>query len=124
VTFGSILSSFIFGIIPQVAQSTSSSVPEGVSPPTGKIVLELSTKNVPDRYSRSNGRGADIRSRSSLAEPATPTLPSDSTADMSGSSQLFDPEESMRIRIFEQAAPSVVFLDTFTEKSDVFSTDV
>ena len=35
-----------------------------------------------------------------------------------------DTEEESRIAIFENVAPSVVYIDTFTEKRDVFSTDV
>lgn len=36
----------------------------------------------------------------------------------------FDPEEAQRIAIFEKTSPAVVFIDTFTERQDVFSTDV
>jgi len=33
-------------------------------------------------------------------------------------------DEKQRIAVFEKASPSVVFIDTFTERRDVFSTDV
>jgi hypothetical protein len=35
-----------------------------------------------------------------------------------------DSEEDNRIRVFERVAPSVVYIDTFAEKRDVFSTNV
>ena len=35
-----------------------------------------------------------------------------------------DPSETRRIEVFERVAPSVVFIDTFTERRDVFSTNV
>jgi S1-C subfamily serine protease len=35
-----------------------------------------------------------------------------------------DPSEARRIEIFEKVAPSVVFIDTFTERRDVFSTNI
>jgi len=35
-----------------------------------------------------------------------------------------DSEEEARISIFEQVAPSVVYIDTFKQKQDVFSTDI
>jgi hypothetical protein len=35
-----------------------------------------------------------------------------------------DSEEENRIRVFERVAPSVVYIDTFAEKRDVFSTNV
>lgn len=37
---------------------------------------------------------------------------------------LLDTEEERRIAIFERVAPSVVYIDTFAEKRDVFSTNV
>ena len=44
----------------------------------------------------------------------------------SSSSRLMcaDSEEENRIAIFERVAPSVVYIDTFVEKQDVFSTNV
>lgn len=36
----------------------------------------------------------------------------------------FDAAETRRIEVFEKVAPSVVFIDTFTEKRDVFTTNV
>jgi hypothetical protein len=35
-----------------------------------------------------------------------------------------DPSETRRIEVFEKVAPSVVFIDTFTERRDVFTTNV
>jgi hypothetical protein len=35
-----------------------------------------------------------------------------------------DLEEENRIAIFERVAPSVVYIDTFAEKRDVFSTNM
>lgn len=35
-----------------------------------------------------------------------------------------DPSETRRIEVFDRVAPSVVFIDTFTERRDVFTTNV
>ena len=37
---------------------------------------------------------------------------------------ILDPQEKSRIEIFEKVAPSVVFIDTFTERKDVFTTNI
>lgn len=39
-------------------------------------------------------------------------------------SGVLDPQETRRIDIFEKVAPSVVFIDTFTERRDVLSTNI
>ena len=49
-----------------------------------------------------------------------------SSPSSSSSSRILcaDSEEENRIAIFERVAPSVVYIDTFSEKRDVFSTNV
>jgi len=51
-------------------------------------------------------------------------LSSPSSASSSASALCADSEEESRIAIFERVAPSVVYIDTFKQKQDVFSTDV
>lgn len=52
--------------------------------------------------------------------------PQINTAQKTASSRVLcaDLEEGNRIAIFERVAPSVVYIDTFAEKRDVFSTNV
>lgn len=45
-------------------------------------------------------------------------------ANAAASTSGLDDAETRRIDIFEKTAPSVVFIDTFTEKQDQFSTNV
>jgi hypothetical protein len=52
------------------------------------------------------------------AIPAAPPEPAQATE---GSLPSLTDAESLRIDIFERTAPSVVFIDTFAEKQDVFS---
>lgn len=54
-----------------------------------------------------------------LSAVLTPLLGSTSIANAYVSS-----DEGQRIAIFEKTSPSVVFIDTFTERRDVFSTNV
>ncbi len=70
-----------------------------------KIVLQTSTENDPVKF-------VD-------ASAITTTTPVRTRAD----TICIDSEER-RIAVFERTAPSVVFIDTFTEQRDVFSTNV
>jgi hypothetical protein len=54
------------------------------------------------------------------ATAAIPAPPEPAQATDGSTSSLTD-AESLRIEIFERTAPSVVFIDTFAEKQDVFS---
>jgi hypothetical protein len=68
--------------------------------------------------------------RAMLLEKSTPQQVNTaiSTTQQSSSSRggtlCADSEETSRIAIFERVAPSVVYIDTFSEKRDVFSTNV
>lgn len=57
-----------------------------------------------------------------VLDVATPQI----SASQKAASRLIcaDLEEENRITIFERVAPSVVYIDTFAEKRDVFSTNV
>jgi len=70
-----------------------------------KIVLQTSAENAPVKY-------VD-------ASAVATTTPVMTKAD----SLCLDSEER-RIQVFERTAPSVVFIDTFKEQRDVFSTNV
>jgi S1-C subfamily serine protease len=93
-----ILASSILGISSIVASSPSALADEPVS---DKVVL--STTSSPVRYA---GTSASAASQSST------TIPYSLDAD------------ERRMDIFERTAPSVVFIDTFTEQRDQFSTNV
>lgn len=81
---------------------------EGLVKEDGKVALRTSTTNIPVRYV---GTSAD-------ATPAALSS-SDTTSTSCGP----DPEER-RISVFERAAPSVVYIDTFVEARDAFSPNV
>ena len=57
---------------------------------------------------------------------AAPLTPIEQTDVVSLSSRILcaDSEEENRIAIFELVAPSVVYIDTFSEKRDIFSTNI
>ncbi|EED90762.1 predicted protein [Thalassiosira pseudonana CCMP1335] len=55
---------------------------------------------------------------------STPQVNTALTTQLSSSRALLCAEEENRIAIFERVAPSVVYIDTFSEKRDVFSTNV
>lgn len=55
---------------------------------------------------------------------STPQVNTALTTQQSSSRALLCAEEENRIAIFERVAPSVVYIDTFSEKRDVFSTNV
>lgn len=64
-----------------------------------------------------------------LLEPSTPqqvntAILSTTQQSSRGGTLCADSEETSRIAIFERVAPSVVYIDTFSEKRDVFSTNV
>ncbi len=64
-----------------------------------KVVLQVNAKNVPEKY----GSGSSVQ-----------TSYEDWMTDV----------ETRRITIFEKAAPSVVYIDTYIESRDAFSTNV
>lgn len=51
-------------------------------------------------------------------------LGTNNAANALGGYSGMDPSEAKRIDIFEKVSPSVVFIDTFTERQDVFTTNV
>ena len=68
-----------------------------------KIVLSLDANNLPEKYTSSTATEEDV----------TPNL----------GGRLCD-SELQRINVFEKAAPSVVYIDTYVEQRDAFSTNV
>jgi S1-C subfamily serine protease len=67
-----------------------------------KVVMSVSHKNIPQKY---GGRISEVE---------------ETTDD----SSWFTDIETRRINVFEKAAPSVVFIDTYVELRDAFSTNV
>lgn len=65
-----------------------------------KIVMQMNSNNLPKKYASS-----------------------EISLDSSGQSDLTEAEWT-RINVFEKAAPSVVYIDTFVEQRDAFSTNV
>lgn len=99
----------VLSIIGAGTASQAAHADEGLVKEDGKIALRTSTSNIPLRYV---GTSSD-------AAPAA--LPSPETLSTSACGP--DPEER-RISVFERAAPSVVYIDTFVEARDVFSPNV
>jgi len=100
----------ILSIIGAGTAAQAAHADEGLVKEDGKIALRTSTSNVPLRYV---GTSADA------APAALPSPEAFSTSSACGP----DPEER-RISVFERAAPSVVYIDTFVEARDVFSPNV
>lgn len=73
-----------------------------------KVVMQMSSENIPKKYSSSS------------------TITASTSANTSVPPQLDELTEIelRRIAVFEKAAPSVVYIDTFVEQRDVFSTNV
>lgn len=69
-----------------------------------KVYLTTSTENFPTKY----------EGTSTSAIPSSPPP----------SALCQDEAEAQRIAVFERVAPSVVFIDTFSEQRDAFSTNV
>lgn len=89
-----------------------------------KIILQTNSKNIPKRYvgtSSSASYDQDISSSSSR----TIDLP-DTTEDRRRNTPNLctDSIEEQRISVFERAAPSVVYIDTFVEQRDAFTTNI
>ncbi len=68
-----------------------------------KVVLQVSSSNVPDKYGSSNN---------------------DNSFKRRSEDDWMTEVEARRINIFEKAAPSVVYIDTYIESRDAFSTNV
>ena len=81
-----------------------------------KVVMQLSAKNIPQKY------GSTTTTSSSTSDHSSNTS-SSGAVDESGDSWMTD-VETRRIDVFEKAAPSVVFIDTYVETRDAFSTNV
>lgn len=72
-----------------------------------KVVMRMSSENIPTKYSPSSTSSSRTATTSAASELDVLTEP-----------------ELRRIAVFEKAAPSVVYIDTFVEQRDVFSTNV
>lgn len=73
---------------------------------SSKIVLQTSSENAPVKY-----------------VDASATATTTPVVSKAGTTLCLDSEDR-RISVFERTAPSVVFIDTFKEQRDVFSTNV
>ncbi|CAB9522867.1 Do-like 8, chloroplastic [Seminavis robusta] len=88
------------------------------------------TKNTDDGDFASNTRSINDNQRRALLAgigglAATLGLqPEPANALLGGGATVVDAAEARRIEVFEKVAPSVVFIDTFTERRDVFTTNV
>jgi hypothetical protein len=68
--------------------------------------------------------GKQVNTASMISSQTQTSSSSSSSSSSSRGILCADTEESSRIAIFERVAPSVVYIDTFSEKRDVFSTNV
>ena len=84
-----------------------------------KIVMQMSSQNIPRKYSTL----ADANANANANAQAINTQCSGSGASSSMNNDLTE-SEMRRIAVFEKAAPSVVYIDTFVEQRDAFSTNV
>ena len=69
-----------------------------------KIVMSMDVNNLPEKYASTNV--------------------SDKEEVPSNTNNRFCDAEMQRINVFEKAAPSVVYIDTYVEQRDAFSTNV
>jgi len=85
-----------------------------------KVVMQMSSQNVPQKYSST--------STSTVTATATANTPASASASASNAVpqqlDMLTEAELRRIAVFEKVAPSVVYIDTFVEQRDVFSTNV
>jgi S1-C subfamily serine protease len=77
-----------------------------------KVVMQVSAKNVPEKY-------ANPTSSSSASSSSTTC-----STNLDSKYRWMTTDEARRIDIFEKAAPSVVFIDTYVEARDPYSTNV
>jgi len=77
-----------------------------------KVVMQMSSKNIPEKYK--------VASSSSSSSPD----PSSNAEAYYNDISWMTEAENRRIDIFEKAAPSVVYIDTYVESRDAFSTNV
>ena len=81
-----------------------------------KIVMEMSPENIPKKYTNK----PSASSSSSITTTEVSTAASSPLGDLDALTE----SELRRIAVFEKAAPSVVYIDTFVEQRDAFSTNV
>jgi S1-C subfamily serine protease len=67
---------------------------------------------------------SDNRRRNLLVQSGLASIASTMGLNLEPANANLDPSETRRIEVFEKVAPSVVFIDTFTERRDVFTTNV
>jgi len=80
----------------------------------GRVVLRTSTSNVPNKYEKT--------SMSKILEDSSPDSFKDVEQTQYGCR--CESTEERRIRVFERAAPSVVFIDTYAVQRDAFSPNI
>lgn len=114
-----------------LTSSLANAAPDDQNEEPSKNKKRKSEENVVDSSSSSSPKDTqrrDFLSQSSLAAVAAalgltlPVDPNSSTAQAAMTA--LDSSERQRIDVFERAAPSVVYIDTFTERRDVFTTNV
>lgn len=92
-----------------------------------KIILQMSSKNIPQKYSsKPSGPPTPINNEDGSVTIPTPTQTNSNVESDSNNDSYFSltETESRRIDVFQKAAPSVVYIDTFVEQRDAFSTNV
>jgi hypothetical protein len=94
-----------------------------------KIVMQMSSENIPKKYvstSSSSSSSTKNCQSSSVSSCSTSSSSSTSSGTSSGATEqdALTEAELRRIAVFEKAAPSVVYIDTFVEQRDAFSTNV
>jgi hypothetical protein len=125
------------GLTIATAAATAASVPLAFPTPTSakedllltdpsKIVMSMDASNLPDKYA--------TPSTKTSVSPATPAVVNEEISISSsvssnggggsGAGGRFCDAEMQRINVFEKAAPSVVYIDTYVEQRDAFSTNV
>ena len=79
-----------------------------------KIILQASSKNIPQKYASITSSSSTVSSSSSA----------NSVSSSSNVNMCENDPELRRIDVFEKAAPSVVYIDTFVQQRDAFTTNV
>lgn len=100
------------------SDATSSSVPQREEPPHGDDPSSTYEHDAPTSEEK------DTTRRRMLASPILASAAAALFVSPPGASWALDEYENKRIAIFEKASPSVVFIDTFTERRDAFSTNI
>lgn len=97
-----------------------------------KIVMQMSSENIPKKYASTSLSSSSSSASNNNNCQSSSVSCSSSSSSSSGSTSTtgaieqdaLTEAELRRIAVFEKAAPSVVYIDTFVEQRDAFSTNV